>query len=65
LKRGLPGGPILDAVDPVLEILESEGVVAVSDEIAHPIRRQTSRVHKILAAGALASDPIIDRVREI
>jgi hypothetical protein len=65
LRRGLPGGPVLDSVDEVLTILQSEGVIYISGEVAHPVRRQTSRIQDILKSAALSQDPIVTRVREL
>ncbi len=55
LKRGMPTGPVLDAVDEIVQILASEGVVSVYGGIAHPVRRQTARVRSILESTHLSS----------
>jgi hypothetical protein len=65
LKRGLPSGPVLDSVDRVVAILESEGLVSVSGEVVHPVRRWTSRVHQIVAAPNLSTDRIVQRARDL
>jgi hypothetical protein len=65
LRRGLPGRKISDLIDPVVAKLESEKMVAITEGVAHPIRRHTGRVMRILAAGALSNDPLIEAVREI
>lgn len=65
LKRGLPPGPILDAVDEILRILEAENVVRIFSEVAHPIRRQHSRIMQILELTHLSEDPIVERVKRI
>src|SRR6266516_2754510 len=65
LKRGMRPGPVLDAVDDVVEILESAGLVYQFSDVVHPIRRQTARVHAILSAGALSDDELVKKVKNI
>jgi hypothetical protein len=65
LKRGIPQGPILDAVDSVVRILEAESMVTIANQVVHPIRRQASRVHQILSAPELSDDTIVLRARKI
>lgn len=64
LKRGLPGH-MKDLVDQVVGVLKSEGIVAVNNEVAHPVRKHTVRVHDILRAGRLGDDPLISRVCDV
>jgi len=65
LRRGLPGGQISDLIDPVIAILQSENMLALTAGVAHPIRRHTSRAQQILAAGALSTHPLIGKVKEL
>lgn len=65
LKRGVPPGPVLDSVDEVLEILKSEGLLAIFHNVAHPIRRQAGRVKLILGSASLSDDSVVRRVREL
>jgi hypothetical protein len=62
LTRGLPSGAVTDAVAPILDALEAEGLVHVAGEVAHPVRRQSARVQRILAAGGLSDDPLVVRI---
>ncbi len=63
LKRGLPGGGAIQGhIDGVIRSLEHEGMVVVTEEVVHPVRRHISRVKEILATGSLSKDPL---VREI
>ncbi len=64
LTRGLPDGKVCEAVPRVLQALEAEGLVYVTGEIAHPVRRQTARVQRILAAGGLSDDPLVARLTD-
>ena len=65
LRRGLPSGPVLNAVDEVIQILAGEKVVLVWNDVVHPIRKHTARVDAILHAPNLSNDPIVQRVRAI
>lgn len=65
LRRGLPGGQISDYVEPVLAILGSEEMISLTDGVVHPIRRHTDRVRRILAAGALSDDPLVNKVSRL
>ena len=64
-SRGLPPGPVSDAVGDVLEILESEGLVTVYGEVAQPVRRHRARVERILETGALSKDPVVTRLTRL
>jgi hypothetical protein len=65
LKRGLPQGKVLESVDDVLRILETEGLVSVGNEFVHPVRRQTQRVRRILDSPSLSSDPVVAKVIQL
>lgn len=65
LKRGLPGGPVLDAVDSIVSVLQSEELITITAGIAHPIRRQTARVLRIIAAPERTNDPLVARIRSL
>ena len=65
LKRGMRPGPVLDAVDEVVETLESAGLVYQFNDVVHPIRRHMARVHAILSAGALSDDELVKKVKNI
>lgn len=60
LKRGLPGGgPMHGYVDEVVNLLDRQGMIIVTGEIAHPVRRHINRVNDILASGPLSKDPLV------
>lgn len=61
LDRGLPG-PVQAAVEPVLEVLKSHGIVYSSRGVVHPIRRQAGRIKRILSELTLSKDPIVKEV---
>lgn len=64
LKRGMPGGgSVYSLIDPVLRILETEGMVSITGNVVHPIRRHLARVRQILNAGTLSQDPLVERVK--
>lgn len=63
--NGVPPGRIRDSVDSVLGILESEGVVTIVNQVAHPVRRQQQRIMQILDLTYLSKDSIVERVKRI
>ena len=65
LKRGVPQGAILDSIDDVIQILESEGMLTVFNNVAHPVRRQTNRARSIVNQAATCDDPVVRRVRAL
>lgn len=66
LKRGMPGGgPVCSLIDPVLRLLVAEEMVAVTGDVAHPVRKHAARARDILTTGALSNDPLVQRVREL
>ena len=65
LKRGMPPGAVLNAVDSVVSLLESEGVLSVFHGVAHPVRRETARVRAILSAGSLSKDALVSEARKL
>ena len=65
LRKGLASDRMSGLVGPILGVLKSEGMVSVTSEIVHPIRRQTSRVLKILSGVAVSDDPLVAKVREL
>ncbi len=66
LRRGLPGGgEVHKRIDSALKLLEREGMVTVTGDIAHPVRRQADRVLKILAAGELSADKLVHDAKDL
>lgn len=52
-------------IDGVIDVLRSEKVLIVANNIVHPIRRQTSRILAILDSPMLSKDPIVEKVRRL
>jgi hypothetical protein len=65
LSRGIGQEDIAGHIPEVLGILESEGLATRFNKIVHPVRKNTSRVERILSAPGLAEDPIIDAVSKL
>lgn len=66
LRRGLPGGgEVHKRIEPALKLLEREGMVTIVGNVAHPVRRHASRVHKILAGGDLSADALVHDARDL
>lgn len=63
--RGITQQDVLRYIEPVLAVLERQQFVSIFNSIAHPVRRQVSRVDAILAAPALSEDPIISEIRNL
>ena len=63
LKRGLPGH-MKSLVDRVVDVLKTEGIVTVHSQVAHPVRKHTTRVRNILRAGRLTSDALISKISD-
>ena len=65
LKRGIPAGPVVNAIEPVVKLLESAGIATVVLGVVHPNRSMTPRVNKILDEGAIANDDLVERSNKI
>jgi len=65
LSRGITQPDVQPYIDPVLRILERHRFVSVFNKVVHPVRKQTSRVEKILSAPALSSDQIVIEVASL
>jgi hypothetical protein len=65
LKRGITDLAVAACIDGVLRVLENEGMVTLSNGIAHPIRRQTTRAKRIIAELATSQDPVMLRSMNI
>jgi hypothetical protein len=58
-KRGIPPGPILESITPVISLLETEGLIAVEHGVAHPVRKYAGRVKSIIAGANLSHDAVV------
>jgi hypothetical protein len=66
LKRGMPGGGVIQGyVDPVLRLLEAEGMVAIEGDVAHPIRKNAARALKIIAENVSSTDSVVEKARSL
>ena len=65
LHRGITQRQVTDYIDKIVALLENEGVVFVTNNVVHPIRKQTGRVDKILVAPSLSMDSIVSSVRSL
>jgi hypothetical protein len=57
--RGITQQEVARYIDPVLALLERSGFVTISNNVVHPVRKQASRVQRILDAPTLSQDPIV------
>lgn len=65
LSRGIGQQEVKDCIDPVVSLLQREGFVTVFNKVAHPVRKQTSRVDRILAAPSISDDPIVTKAAQL
>ncbi|MGK2963716.1 MAG: hypothetical protein ACSLFK_16470 [Gemmatimonadaceae bacterium] len=65
LKRGITDPIVAACIDDIVHILEAEGMIWVSNAIAHPARRQTARARKLLAELSTSQDPVMRRALEL
>lgn len=65
LSRGIGSQDVLGCIEPVLAILQKEGMVTIFNKVVHPVRRHSSRVERILSAPGLSEDPVMKAVMEI
>ncbi|SFV03529.1 NACHT domain-containing protein [Pseudoduganella namucuonensis] len=54
LHRGITQRQVLDYIDKIVGILESEGVVFVTGNVVHPVRKNIGRIDNILIAPLLS-----------
>ena len=65
LSRGITSPEVQNFITPVVKLLEAHELIKTYNKIAHPVRRQHSRVEKILSAPAIVSDPIITEAKSL
>jgi hypothetical protein len=65
LRRGITKNDVLEKVGEVLDILERFDFISIFNQIVHPVRKQASRVQKILDAPMLSDDPVILEVKKL
>lgn len=62
LFRGITQPHVLDYIERVVQVLEAEGFVFITNDVVHPVRKQANRVEKILVAPSLSLDPVVAKV---
>lgn len=65
LNRGISQPEVLRYISPVLHILERNKFITVFNKVVHPVRKQGSRVEKILSSPTTSSDPLIQEIMNI
>ncbi|WP_143241210.1 NACHT domain-containing protein [Alcaligenes phenolicus] len=65
LFRGIPRNQVFEYVERVVRTLEAEGFVSITNDIVHPVRKQTARVEQILAAPSLSGDPVVKKILKL
>lgn len=64
-SRGITRPDVLSFIAPVLDVLERHRFISVFNSVVHPVRKQASRVEKILASPSMCNDELIDAVRAL
>lgn len=65
LTRGITHPDVLRYVDPILQVLERHQFVTVFNKVVHPVRKQTSRVERILNSPTISTDNIVIEVSNL
>jgi hypothetical protein len=64
-RRGITDTAVLDRIEDVINILQSQGMLRLFNQVAHPVRSFSARVDRILAGPTLSDDPICLAVIEL
>ena len=59
LTRGITQPDVERYIDPVLAVLERHHFVTIYNKVVHPVRKQGSRVERILSSPSITTDDII------
>jgi len=58
-NRGITRPEVLEYVEPVLDILQKNQFISIFNAVVHPVRKQTSRVERILSSPTLSEDKVV------
>lgn len=64
-NRGITRPEVLRYIEPTLEILERHHFISIFNSVVHPVRKQASRVERILSSPTLADDELVLEVRAL
>lgn len=59
LTRGITQPEVQKYIDQVVQILERHKFVSVFNKVVHPVRKQSSRVNKILCSPTISTDNVV------
>jgi hypothetical protein len=65
LHRGITRQEVSRYIDGVLDLLVKEQLVRVFNNVVHPVRRQGSRVERILNVPTLSDDPLVRKALQL
>lgn len=65
LSRGITQPDVLKYIDPIIHILERNKLVTIYNKVVHPVRKQSSRVNKILSSPTISNDEIVLEVKSL
>lgn len=63
--RGITDQKVKEQIDPVVRLLEREGLLRLFNHVAHPVRALSGRVDRILAAPLLSDDPVCEAAKKL
>lgn len=58
-SRGITQPEVHKYIDPVIHILERHQFVTIFNKVVHPVRKQSSRVNKILSSPSISTDALV------
>lgn len=64
-SRGITRPDVLRYIEPVIGLLQRNQFISVFNSVVHPVRKQASRVERILASPTLVEDPMVFEVRAL
>ncbi len=62
LTRGITQSDVERYIDPVLAVLERHHFITIYNKVVHPVRKQGSRVERILSSPSITTDDIVGEV---
>lgn len=62
LFRGITQRDVSEYIERVVQVLENEGFVFITNDVVHPVRKERNRVEQILVAPSLSTDPVVAAV---
>lgn len=65
LHRGITDAKVKAQIEAIIDLLERAGMLRLFNQVAHPVRAQSARIERILAAPLLSDDPVCVEARQL